>query len=167
MIPLVAIQMNALKNGEQIGLIFTTVLDYMPLGLVGEDEESEETTDRSYWEQRGSKKTVALADRLLELAKQHDSSLELKYKFYIGLASEGKASNFIVFRPKKGFLRFEPRIKYSTEMQEQLDAAGLDVMGYDKSWGRFRIRLQSSDLEKNKKILEEIIAEAYSSSSKE
>jgi hypothetical protein len=168
MVPLVAIQMNALKNGDQIGLVFTTVLDHMPLGLIDEDEEVEEATDRSYWEQRGSKKTVALADQLLELAKQHDSSLELKYnKFYIGLARDGQPSNFVIFRPKKGFIRFEPRLKDSPEMQERLDAAGLDVMDYDKRWGRYRIRLQQSDFEKSKKIIEDIIAEAYVGTNKE
>lgn len=49
----------------------------------------------------------------------------------------------------------------SPEMQERLEAAGLDVMDYDKRWGRYRIRLQPTDLEKNRRILEEIIAEAY------
>jgi len=32
MIPLVAIQMNVLKIGDHVGLVFTTVLDHMPLG---------------------------------------------------------------------------------------------------------------------------------------
>lgn len=162
MIPLVAIQMNVLKNGDQVGLMFTTVLDHMPLGLSEEDEEVDEPTDRAYWEQRGSKTTVALADQLLEIAKKHDPKLELKYnKFYIGLAKNGQPSNFVTFRPKKGFLRFEPRLPNSTEMQNRFEAAGLDLMDYEKRWGRYRIRLQPSDFEKNKKILAEVIAEAY------
>ena len=86
-IPLMAIQMNALKLGDQVGLFFTTVVSQVYFGLVDEDEEVREATDRSYWENRGSKKTVAMADELLEIARQFDSSLELKYnKFYIGLA---------------------------------------------------------------------------------
>jgi len=98
-IPLVAIQMNALKTGDNTGLVFTTVLDQMPLGLVGDDEEIQEVTDRAYWENRGSKKTVAVADELLSIARQLDPDLELKYnKFYIGLAKEGQARNFMVFR---------------------------------------------------------------------
>ena len=167
-IPLVAIQMRALKNGDNIGLDFTTVLDHMPLGLVEEDEEVAETTDRGYWEERGSKTTVAMADQLLEIAKTHDPDLELKYnKFYIGLAKNGQASNFIQFRPKKRFMLFEPRLPDSPEMQEQCENAGLDLMDYDKRWGRYRIRLQPSDIEKNKKILEEIISEAYANANKE
>lgn len=168
MIPLVAIQMNALKNAENVGLVFTTVLDHMPLGLVEEDEEVAEATDRTYWEQRGSKKTVALADQLLEIARVHDPKLELKYnKFYIGLAKDGQPSNFVIFRPKKGFMRLEPRLSESAEIQERIEAAGLYVMDYDKRWGRYRIRLQPSDFEKSKKILGEIIAEAFANATKE
>ncbi len=162
MIPLIAIQMKALRAGDKIGLIFTTVIDQLTLGFTGEDEEAQEPTDRTYWENRGSKKTVAIADQLLEIAKEHDPDLELKYnKFYIGIAKKGLPNNFVVFRPKKGFIRFEPRLKKSIEIQERLESAGLDVMDYDSRWGRYRIRLQPGDVEKNKEILTEIIAEAY------
>jgi hypothetical protein len=168
MIPLMAIQMKALKAGNSVGLVFTTVVDQMALGLVDEDEEVQEATDRTYWEQRGSKKTVAIADELLELARSHDKALELKYnKFYIGLAKDGQPNNFVVFRPKKGFLRFEPRLKSSSETQEFLESAGLDVMDYDSRWSRYRIRLQPGDVEKNKKTLTDVIARAFAESNKE
>lgn len=168
MIPLVAIQMKALKAGSGIGLFFTTVVNQMPLGLVDEDEEVQETTDRNYWEQRSTKKTVAMADELLALARAHDKELDLKYnKFYIGLAKDGHPSNFIIFRPKKGFLRFEPRLKSTSETQTFLESAGLDVMDYDSRWGRYRIRLQSGDIEKSKTVLADVIARAFAESNKE
>lgn len=167
MIPLIAIQMKALRIGNQVGLMFTTVVDQLVLGLEEEDGEGE-PTDRAYWDSRGSKKTVAMADQLLEIARSHDPALELKYnKFYIGLANQGQPHNFVTFCPKKAFVRFEPRIKSSPETQERLEAAGLDVMDYDTRWGRYRIRLQPGDAEKNRGILEEIISEAYSGSGQE
>ena len=86
-IPLIAIQLNALKVGNQIGLVFTTIVDQLSLGLVDEDEEVQEPANRIYWEQRGSKATIDMADQMLQLAKECDGTLELKYnKFYIGLA---------------------------------------------------------------------------------
>jgi len=54
-IPLMAVQMNALKYGDNVSLVCTTVLDQMSLGLVEEDEE-QEVVDRSYWEKRGQKR---------------------------------------------------------------------------------------------------------------
>ncbi len=167
-IPLVAIQMKALRIGNQVGLVFTTVVDQMSRGLVDEDEEVQETTDRAYWETRGSKKMVAMADELLAMAKTHDPSLELKYnKFYIGLAIKGQPRNFVIFRPKKGFIRIEPRLKNTSITQEHLESAGVDVMDYDTRWGRYRIRLQAGDIEKHRKILEEVIAQAFQESTQE
>ncbi len=168
MIPLMAIQMNALRRGNEIGLVFTTVVDQMSLGLVDEDEEVQEATDRAYWENRGSRKTVAMADQLLEIARRFEPSLELKYnKFYIGLAKHGQPSNFIKFRPKKGFIRFEPRLKSSPETQKRLENAGLDVMDYDTRWGRYRIRLQPGEIEKSGEVLTEVVKEAYEASGEE
>jgi hypothetical protein len=167
-IPLVAIQMSALKSGEQVGLVFTTVLNSIRLGLVDEDEEVAETTDRAYWEQRGSKNTVALADRLLEIAKTHDPRLDLKYnKFYIGLAVDGAPTNFVTFRPKKSFLHLEPRLPKTPEMQSRFESAGLDLMEYDERWGRYRIRLEPEEFESKKAILADIISAAYVNENKE
>lgn len=162
MIPLIAIQMRALRSGNKVGLVFTTVLDQLSLGLVDEDEEAQEPTDRNYWEARGSKQTVAIADQLLEIARTHDPALELKYnKFYIGLSKKGQPRNFVVFRPKKAFLRFEPRLENSPETQDKIESAGLDVMDYDSRRGRYRIKLQPGDVERNSEILSYVLAAAH------
>ena len=167
-IPLMAVQMNALTIDNQVGLVFTTVLDQMSLGLVDEDEEIQEVTDRAYWESRGSNKTVAMADEFLEIAKQFDGALELKYnKFYIGMAKNGQPSNLFIVRPKKGFIRFEPRLKNSTDTTEKLESAGLDVMDYDNRWGRYRIRLKPGEIEEHKEILTQVIKEAFEASNGE
>ena len=83
-IPIVAIQMSAYKYGDDIALIFTKVLDEMPRGLVDEDEEVREVTDRDYWLKRGSQDTVKMADDMLDIIKSFTTGFELKYnKFYI------------------------------------------------------------------------------------
>ena len=127
-----------------------------------DDDEDSEPTDRGYWEKRGSKATVAMADELLEIIRTFDPELELKYnKFYIGLAKDGKPFNFVVFRPKKNFLRLEPRLGQSDQTQERLEGAGLDVMDYDDRWGRYRIRLAKGDVKKHAEYLQELLAEAH------
>jgi len=164
-IPLRAIQMNVLKLDDHIGLVFTTVMDQFTLGL-DDDDEDVEPADRAYWESRGSKKTVAMVDQLLDIAKQFDEGLELKYnKVYIGLAKNGQPCNFILFRPKKAFTRCDLRLKRSQETQERLDNAGLDAMDYDERRGRYRIKLQPGEIEKNKDVLSAVIKDAYEASS--
>lgn len=158
-IPLIAIQMNALKIGENISLVFTTVLDELPLGLIDEDEESQEVTDRSYWEQkRGTKATIKMADDLLEIIKTFAPEAEFKYnKFYIGMAKDGQPNNFVIFRPQKNGLRVEPRLDRSDEIEEMLESAGLDLLDYDKKWRRYRIRLAKDDLKKHTDLLTNLL----------
>ena len=64
-IPLMAIQVNAIETSDGVGLHFTKVLDVQQLGLVDEDEEVFEITNRDYWLKRGTPETVAIADKLL------------------------------------------------------------------------------------------------------
>lgn len=162
MIPLVATQMKCLKVDEKVGLVFTTVLDQMTLGLVDDDEETQEVTDRACWISRSSEKTVRMADDILDLVKQFDNSLVLKYnKFYIGLAKNGQPNNLVTIRPKKGFVRFEPRLLMTPETQERIENAGLDFMEYDNRWKRYRIRLKPGDISKHKSVLSELIREAF------
>ena len=87
-----------------------------------------------------------MVDEMLEVVLAFDPNLELKYhKFYIGLAKGGRPNNFVIFRPKKDWVRLEVRMDRSDELQAQLDASGLDVMDYDARWGRYRIRLAKGD----------------------
>lgn len=164
-IPLIAIQMRAVQLGNSVSLLFTTVLDQVQLGLVDEDEEVHEVTDRSYWESRGSKSTVAMADELLEVLKQLDAELELKFnKFYIGLARQGQPDNFVIFRPQKNSIRVEPRLKKRDEIEQKIEAAGLDVLDYDNRWKRYRIRLGKGEVKKHAELLQELFFAAHAES---
>lgn len=161
-IPLVAIQLSALRLGDSVSLVCSKVLDEMRLGLVDEDEEVQAVTDRSYWEARASKHTLAMADDMLEVVRTLDPDLELKYnKFYIGLAKGGQPNNFVIFRPKKDWLRLDVRLDRSDETQVQLDSSGLDVMDYDSRRGRYRIRLAKGDTTKHKGFLAALMAKAF------
>jgi hypothetical protein len=160
-IPLVAIKMEALENNGELGLHFTKVLE--PIALGSDDEEgAQSATDRAYWEARGSKATVHIADELAEITKGLGIPVELKYnKYYIGVTLNGAPENFIIFRPKRTFTRFEPRLAPSDTLRKRYEEAGLNLMSYDQRWGRYRIELHSGDVVKNKEILSQIIREAY------
>ena len=166
-IPLMAIQMSAVGLGETVSLLFTTVLDEARFGLVDEDEEVQEFTDRAYWEARGSKATVAMADEVLKLVAEFAPGLELKYnKFYIGLATNGIPNNFLIFRPQKSALRLEVRLPPSSETEAMLETAGLDVMDYDKRWGRYRLRLNKGEVAKFTEVLSALSQQAFAGTGK-
>jgi predicted transport protein len=160
-IPLVAIQMQALRVQDDVTLVFTTVMDELARGPEDEDEEVPEVTDRGYWESRGTKATLAMVDQLFEVLRELDPVLELKYnKFYIGLAKDDAPHNFIVFRPRKNTLVLSIRLKQPGELESQLEQSGLD---YDKREGGYRIRLGVEDLKNQAELLRRMIEMAHRS----
>lgn len=163
-LPIIAIQMQAFKIENHITLVFTKVLDEYARGLVDEDEDAiSAPTDRAYWEnEKGTKKTVAIADKLMSWIKELDDTLELKYnKFYIGLSKDGQAFNFVAFRPKKSFMSFELKIPMSDEIDNLIENAGLDIQDYNSRWGNYRLRLTANDLKLHKELLINLINTAY------
>lgn len=161
-IPLIAIKLQTIKVGDQVALLFTKVLDELPLGLVDDDEELQEVTDRAYWEKRGTPKTVALADKMLGMIHGFAAGYELKYnKYYIGLAKEGRTKNFVSFKPQKRALRFELKLPKTDATTQRLEDAGLDVLDYDSRWGAYRIRLLAADITKHAELLTKLMQEAH------
>jgi len=159
-IPLIAIQMKALKIEGKIALDFTTVLDELTLGFDEGDEETQ-PTDRAYWEMRRGE-TVVLADELFDMIHDFAPGFELKYnKRYIGLAIEGQPSNFVTFKPLKKHVRTEIRLNQSDEIQKKLDDANFDGMDYNKPSGRYRIRLTKGDVAANRELLTDLMKESY------
>jgi hypothetical protein len=164
-IPLVALRMQAFVVNDGVGLIFTKVLDEVQLGLVDEDEDVQEPTDRGYWEEKGSPKTVSLADRVVEMIRTFAPGYELKFnKHYIGLARDGSPDNFVIMRPQRNALRVEPKLAKSDEMTRRVEEAGIEVLAYDSRYGRYKIRLSADDIEKNQAMLIELMKQAQTES---
>jgi len=162
-VPFIAIQMQALRIGENVTLVFTTVVDELSRGFVDEDEDAEAApTDRSYWENQATKTTVALADELLAIVKEFDPSLELKYnKFYIGLARDGQPYNFVTFRPKKNQINLELKLPQRDDIDARIEEAGLETLEYNKHWGQYRLRLTNDDIKAKTDVLKELMQMAY------
>jgi hypothetical protein len=162
-IPLVAIQMNAVEVNGAVTLVFTKVLDWVPLGLE-EDEGPEEPRDRSYWENKASPITLKLTDELLELVKEVEPGISLKYnKFYIGLARSGVPFNFVTFRPRRHHVLAEFKIPRSDELTQRLEDSGIDLLAYSTGWGRYRMQLEREDLDQSAGLLRELIKQARDS----
>jgi hypothetical protein len=162
-LPIIAIQMQAYQVGEHVTLVFTKVLDELQRGLVDEDEDAiSAPTDRAYWEKdKGTLKTVALMDRMFELVKDADPESELKYnKFYVGLIKEGRANNYVAFRPKKAFVLFEPKLPRTDETDALLEDAGIETLEYAARWGNYRIRVTDADFKAHTELFQTLIEKA-------
>jgi len=162
-IPLIAIQMNGYKFRDEIGLIFTKVIDEMTLGSEEEDEGVLEATTREYWIKRATEKTVKMADELLEIINSFKLGFSLRYtKFYIGLSKDGQPNNFVIFRPKKSFLRLEIKLPKTQETDEIIEKYEFDEMDYLTKWSRYRIRINPGDIKKHEEVIKDLFKQSES-----
>lgn len=159
-IPLIAIQLSAIKTGENTyNLVFTKVLDRMTLG--NEEDEDVETTDRKYWENRSTTKMLKNVDDIFADLNELTQGYELKYnKFYIGISKEGLVKNFIEFKPKKNYLYFIVKGEENTEKINKIENVGLEV-SYIPRWKEYQIRINNLDeYKKNKELIKELVKDS-------
>ena len=161
-IPLIALKMSAFEVNGGISLVFTKILDEIKLGFDGDDEEVEEITDRNYWEQKGTKETVKQVDEIFEIIKEIDNTFELKYnKFYIGLSKNGIASNFVIMRAKKSFVRLEIKSEPDEEIKKILEANELDEMEYSSRNNRYRINFSKNEIREKRDVIKQLLELSY------
>ncbi len=157
-IPIIAIQLNALKVGDQLILNFTKILDEVTIGE--EEEEVIEKADRSYWENKGSHESVKLVDDCI--IKEFDPGYSLSYnKHYIGLQKRGRPNNFVVFRAKKKFVRAEVRLTDMDLYKNILEEKDIEIISLEKRTGRIKFRITKVDIDNSRDTLKQIFETAY------
>ena len=157
-VPLIALQLSAVRVDGRVGLLFTKILDEMPLAL--EEEEEQEATDRSYWDKKASPETLTLVDRMREMV--HAPGYELKYnKHYIGMAKDGRAKNFIAFKPQRSTVILHAKLPKTDEINDLIDEAGLNTLAYDRRFGQYRIRVRKKNVADDADVLTDLMRRAY------
>ncbi|HAB27214.1 MAG: hypothetical protein CMP05_07145 [Xanthomarina sp.] len=159
-IPLIAIQVKALKVGENMSLFFTKVLDEVKFELLDEDTIIE-PTDKAYWENRASANSVKLTEKILSELGEITSDYKLKYnKHYIGLEKDNIANNFISFIPRKSVVIANIKLEKVEEIDELLESSDFDTLPYDKQWKNYRLRLNAKDVKTNMELIKDLVSRA-------
>ena len=157
-----AIQIQGIEVDGAFTLVATRVVDVRTLGM--EEDDEGETVDRAYWEGRASRDTVQLVERFALMVQHIEPDLRPKYnKHYIGLASDGVARNFILFRPRRKHVIAEFKIPRSDDLTERLEASGLEMLPYDTRWNHYRMRVTEEDLAEHGDDLADLIRKARDS----
>lgn len=164
-IPLIAIQMQAIKIKDYVSLSFVKVLDERKLGWIEEDEEVAEITDRKYWEKQVSKTSVEIIDEIFNLLKEINPNMSPNYrKWHIGVFIDKRVRNFVALEPKKNWVKlsFYTRFEIYEEFKEALEQSDLKTEGYNAKYNVFQINLQQrNDVKKNEELLKSMFAKAY------
>jgi hypothetical protein len=162
-IPIIAIQLNALKIDEKVILNFTRVLDLVTLPD-DEDEAKEEPTDRSYWQRKALDLTLEILDGCFSILQSLNSAYSVNYtKRYVGIKENNKANNALIFWPKKAFLRLGTKNADRNKWLDLLEEAGITVFRERKS-DRVHLRLVKKDIEMHSDLLRKLFADAYNTS---
>ena len=87
-----------------------------------------------------------------------DPESELKYnKFYVGLIKDGRANNYVAFRPNKAVVLFEPKLPRTDETDALLEDAGVETLEYAARWNNYRIRISDADLKEHEGLIRMLI----------
>lgn len=161
-IPVMALQLAAFEMDDGIALHFTRVLDTVQLGYVDEDEESTTITDRGYWENKATKKTVALADQILDVIQEFAPNVEHSFnKRYIGCKVNGSAMNFALCQPLKSGMNISITIPKTDALDTKLEESDLTLLDYSKKRGSYRFKVHQQDVKNHRDLLKELLIEAH------
>jgi hypothetical protein len=70
---------------------------------------------------------MATLDALIEIIKTFEPKAQPNYnQGYVGTLIDGKANNFTIFSPKKGFCRLSFRLPQTPDVDKEIDDSGLE-----------------------------------------
>lgn len=98
-IPIIAIQLNAIKIDDKVLLSFTKVLDTYEAPEDEEDLGGEEV-GRPYWEKRAHAKSITMMDEIIGIAQEIDPNVRLTYnKHHVAVGTSRR--NYVWLNPRK------------------------------------------------------------------
>ena len=161
-IPFIAIQLNALKVGEQIVLNFVRVLDQRLLRRDDTETIESAAADKAYWINKGSGETVDLAEKIVGIVNEK-ASAKAAYRLnfnrhYIGLHDGTASRNFIQFRPRRRHVLLIISLDDAPSWVARLQQAGLDDARIVDE--RIRVSVPLGAIEQHREILSQVLHEA-------
>ena len=159
-VPLIAIQLNALRVGDQVILDFVKVLDHRLLRSDDLSEQDSQDADRGMWEDDVGQAMMQLCDRVLQLANEaSDAILELKYKKrHVAVCEHGSFFNVVALYPKKSFVACKVRLSNAVERVERAKEIGLEAR--IRKGNQILLNLKEQDFANRLELLREIVHQA-------
>ena len=163
-IPLIAIQLVAIRIDDKIVLHCVQVLDQTQLRTDDEYEGSGGggdgvvETDRAYWEKRSSEAMLALADRLLAMVNKHATSPKtFRYrKRLISVVGQGESIGYVWFQPIKNAVHLGGYVANPEAWVSRLEDAGMSA-ALKRGNKAARVKIQPTDLDQQADLIQEFI----------
>lgn len=160
-IPMIAIQLCALKVGDQLLLNFVPVLNQTTLRRDDETDSGGQEVDRSYWDGRVGPAIMSIADGVLKLVNEvNETVFESRYvKSHIGICEPGDWRNAVVVWPKKQYAHIRVRVSDPDKWVARIEEVGLPVIKARQN--RLRVTVTPKQFQEERdKTLRELIHDA-------
>jgi hypothetical protein len=157
--PLVVIELSALRVGEDFTLKSTRIFDGTD-EREGEIEQQEKIT-REDWIKKSSTASIELVEKFSPILEQLTNGLRLTYKKHaIGIAIGNRAENFVKFYPKRDFVRVGVRISNAADWRRRMGDAGFNVAGVQET-DRVRFRVSPEQFEAHRVLFADFFNQSY------
>jgi len=154
-IPIIAIQLNGFKVGENLVLNFVKVLDLVDTSEDEEEQETQEVT-RAYWDKRSHPQAMEMTDAITEMINPIAQSKVNYNKSHISIGTTGR--HFIWCYPRKA-ARLVVRLRVDDDrdsLVEKMIEQGVECKkGVNPNIARFNLIMK--DFEQSKDLLAEAI----------
>ena len=157
-VPIIAVQLNAHKAGQQFFVTFTKVLDIADL-FGGEEEVAGEQVDRGYWEKRSNPNSMAVVDSMIKLVPTKGGVPRVTYnKHHIAVGTTGR--NFMWLHPRKEAAHCHMHLHLNGDERSswvtRLGDAGLDA---GPRGNQMKLRLTQKELKEHESLIRELLTE--------
>ena len=148
-IPIIAIQLNAIKIGNKILLSFTKVLDIYE---TPEDDENlaGEEVGRPYWEKKSNPKSIVIMDEMIKIAQGKYPNAKVTYnKHHVALGTS--RVNFMWFHPRKSpsNCHFEIKLEKDLVAETKTTFDDLGISYTPRKENNLAISIQNDELKKH------------------
>lgn len=159
-VPLIALQLNALKVGDQLVLDFVRVLDQTSLRRDDDTTSPKgKSTTRSEWVDYAGEKMMGMIDKLLGFINEKvKPQLQLNYKQqHIGLTDGRRVNNFIWFEPRKSFSHIGFVVNNAPQWKQRVEDAELPATA---DGNRLRLTVRPDEFAQNEGLIRELALQA-------
>lgn len=164
-IPLIALQLKAVKFEDKVALIFTRVLDEMSLGFEDDDKDvNTNLTTREFWsETKSSGKSLQIADKLKDIINEFIPDCKLEYyKANIRIKRENETLPYVILKPRKKYLVLIIKSPKNEKIDSLIEDNDLDAMEYMTRGMKYRFRINDEEIDTKRNAFREILSIIFS-----
>lgn len=165
-VPLIAIQLSAIKVETGLILQFTKVLDIYQ-EATPEIEAAGDVVNRAFWDRRASAASIGVVDQIVAIIGEKIGTPRVTYnKNHIAIGTTG--TNFCWLRPRKETPHCHMRVRTGEDARDSTVHKLSEVLAYARPYRSdvITIKLSTKDLQENTDLIEKVLKQCDEESRK-